>query len=422
MLNNKEVNYSAMPKHPSNEIFGIKSKKLSGKNIVLGVTGSIAAVETVKLIHELLRHSATVYPVMTEAATQIIAPEALQYASGNKPITKLTGEVEHVALCGQVKDNADLLLIAPCTANTISKIACGIDDTTVTTFATTAIGSKIPIIIVPAMHGSMYEHPIILENVKRLQNKKLNIKFVHPVKSENKWKFPSIEKIVNMVIKELWQPDLKGKSVLIIAGATAEPIDDMRILTNRSTGYTGTSLAKLAYLRGAEVALWMGKSVINSDEYAINEQFETADDLKRLVSKIKMDGKDSFDIIIVCAAISDYKVNKQIPGKLASGMKLLKLELVPTTKIIKIIRKKCPKSFLVGFKAESNQIDKRIINKAYERLTEWKLNMIIANDLKKVTEKTNQIFIINLDKSYRKIKGDKELLAENIFDEILRQL
>jgi phosphopantothenoylcysteine decarboxylase/phosphopantothenate--cysteine ligase len=135
-----------------------------------------------------------------------------------------------------------------------------------------------------------------------------------------------------------------------------------------------------------------------------------------------MDDKGAFDIIIVCAAISDYKANKQIQGKLASGKKLLKLELVPTTKIIKIIRKRCPKSYLVGFKAESNETEKRIINKAHERLTEWKLNMIIANDLMKVTNKTNQIIIINPDKSYIKVKGDKELLAEHIFNEILKQL
>ena len=129
-------------------------KKLEGKKIVLGVTGSIAAVETVKLARELLRHGAEVYPVMSEAAAGIISPEALEFATGHRPVTKITGRVEHVALAG-IEKPMDILLIAPATANTISKIACGIDDTPVTTFATTAIGSEKKVLIVPAMHLSL---------------------------------------------------------------------------------------------------------------------------------------------------------------------------------------------------------------------------------------------------------------------------
>ena len=138
--------------HPADEIRGSKSNKLAKKKIVLGVTGSIAAVETVKLARELIRNGAEVFPVMTKSATKIIHPDALWFATGNKPIVELSGATEHVSFCGRVKYPADLLLISPCTANTISKIAHGIDDTTVTTFASTAIGSSVPIMIVPAMH------------------------------------------------------------------------------------------------------------------------------------------------------------------------------------------------------------------------------------------------------------------------------
>ena len=141
---------------------------LAGKQIVVAVTGSIAAVEVVKLIHALRRRGAVVQAVMSQAAAGITPPESLTYASGRETITRFSGRVEHVTYCGD-GGTADLLLIAPCTANTISKIACGIDDTPVTTFATTALGSGIPVIIVPAMHHSMYRHPAVTEQSAMLR-------------------------------------------------------------------------------------------------------------------------------------------------------------------------------------------------------------------------------------------------------------
>ena len=139
--------------HPTLWIQGQKSSFLAGKTIVLGVTGSIGAVRVVELARELIRNGAEVHAVMTEAATRILHPDALHYATGNPAITELGGRVEHVEFCG-LKGRADLLLIAPATANTIGKIAYGIDDTPVTSFATTALGSGVPVIVVPAMHGS----------------------------------------------------------------------------------------------------------------------------------------------------------------------------------------------------------------------------------------------------------------------------
>jgi phosphopantothenoylcysteine decarboxylase/phosphopantothenate--cysteine ligase len=408
-----------MVSHPASDLIGLKSNRLSGKKIVLGITGSIAAVETVKLTHELIRHGATVYPVLTEAASKIISPEALKYASGNKPITELTGDIEHVALCGQTKDKADLLLIAPCTANTISKIACGIDDSTVTTFATTAIGSKIPIMIFPAMHGSMYEHPIIQDNIKKLGDRRLNIEVIQPEKVENKWKLASNDEIVARVIRKLWKNDLKSKRVLIIAGATGEPLDDIRILTNKSTGGSGIALANVAYLRGSEVSLWLGRSTIQPPSYLNCKRFDSIDELGRMVSKLSSSRNKTFQIIINCAAISDYKVSKPYTGKLPSKIKNVDLKLVPTPKIIEKIRKKLPKGYLVGYKAEAKTDKKKIIEKAYKRLNDLKLDLIIGNDLAKVTSKTNEILIIHPDKNVVSVNGEKELLAERIFDEIL---
>ena len=168
--------------HPSDEIRGVKSIRLSKKRIVLGVTGSIAAVECVRLSRELIRHGAEVFPVMTHSATKIIHPGSLEFATGNGPIIELSGKTEHVSFCGRVEKPVDLLLILPCTANTISKIAHGVDDTSVTTFATTAIGSGIPILVVPAMHLSMYDHKIVQESpLIRNPNKNYRVKDISPL-------------------------------------------------------------------------------------------------------------------------------------------------------------------------------------------------------------------------------------------------
>src|SRR5512137_2093997 len=177
--------------HPAEHLRGTKSTKIKGRKIVLGVTGSIAAVECVKLCRELVRHGAEIHVVMSKDAQTIIHPYALEFATGRPVTTEIDGRVQHVSLCGDVPDKADLLLIAPATANTISKIAYGIDDTSVTTMATTAIGSGIPVMVVPAMHYSMITHKIVLENIRKL--KKIGVEFLSPKMEESKAKMPSID-------------------------------------------------------------------------------------------------------------------------------------------------------------------------------------------------------------------------------------
>jgi phosphopantothenoylcysteine decarboxylase / phosphopantothenate---cysteine ligase len=166
---------------------------LKGKCIVLGVTGSIAATEVIRLCHQIRREGAVVQGVMTPAACGIINPDALTYAAGRETITRCSGMVEHVEFCGE-GGKADLLLVAPCTANTIGKIASGIDDTPVTTFVTTAVGSGIPVVIAPAMHESMYHHPAVKENLDRLVNWGIDI--IPPRVEEGRAKIAGIEEIL----------------------------------------------------------------------------------------------------------------------------------------------------------------------------------------------------------------------------------
>ena len=393
--------------HPASDIRGIKSKKLSKKRIILGITGSISAVESIKLSRELIRHDAEVIPVMTEAATKIIHPYSLEFATSNRPITTLTGQTEHVKYCGLTKDPVDLLLICPCTANTISKIAHGIDDTAVTTFATTAIGSKIPIIIVPAMHLSMYNHKIIQENISKCQ--KIGITFIQPNIIGTKAKLQSYEEIVEHVLRKIGKNDLSKKKILVIGGATSEEIDDARIITNKSSGKTAIAIVKNAFERGAEIELWYGNVVEKIPTYIKSTKFESVNDLIKLVKKNTL----SYDAIIVCAAISDY-YPKKIDGKISSTKKQLNIKLTTTPKVIDLITSKAKNSKIIGFKVEKNI--KQSITEAKKLLDKNDLEAVIANDISAFGNKENEIHIIRKnDKNIAK-KGEKTVLAEYILD------
>lgn len=404
--------------HPSEELRGIKSNKLDGKLIVLGVTGSIAAVETVKLARELIRHGSKVTAVMSEDSRKIIHPNALEFATGNKVITELTGMVEHVAFCGATKHKASLLLIVPCTANTISKIACGIDDTPVTTFATTALGSKIPIIIVPAMHASMYEHSIVVENIKKLKGR--GVEFIDPRIEEGTVKLPAIEEIVARVIRNVWRNDFKGKKLLVIGGSTIEDIDDVRALIPKSTGKTAIEIAKSAFERGADVKLLYGIGAAEKPpNYIETEFFRSVNDLCNKALQF-LDSTD-YDIIIMPAAVSDYTVEKQ-EGKISSEKRevvLIKLSQAP--KILPRIRKKFD-GYFVGFKLESNVLPEELLERAYDKLKTENLNLIIANDLKNMRPESNEVLIIDRTKNVISIKARKAQIAEKILDKIKEDL
>ena len=394
--------------HPAEEIRGSKSKMLSKKRIVLGVTGSIAAVECVKLARELIRHGAEVYPVMTHDATKIIHPYAMEFATGNKPVVEITGKTEHVSFCGQIQQPVDMLLISPCTANTISKIAHGIDDTTVTTFATTAIGSDIPILIAPAMHLSMYKHKILQDNMEKC--KKNGIKFVEPVIAKNKAKMPSADEIVAHVIRNIGRRDLENKKILVIGGSTSEPIDYVRVVTNCSSGKTAVSLAKKAFYRGAEVELWYGCSKESVPSYIKTTYFESINDVLRL---IKNKVVKNFDVIIVCAALADYIPTRQ-KGKIPSGQKKLIIEMSPAPRVISQIRSFAPDAKIVGFKVEDNR--NKLKKKSFELLKKNDIDLVVANTTSGFDMDVNEIWVINKKRKTIHESGTKDFLADTILD------
>ncbi len=299
------------------------TKTLAGKEIVIGVTGSIAAVETVKLVHALRRKGATVRPVMSAAAQGIVHPDALTYASGNETVTRLSGLVEHVTLCGD-GGSAALLLIAPCTANTIGKIACGIDDTPVTTCATTALGSGLPVIVVPAMHHSMYRHPAVVKNIKTL--KSWGVEVAEPRIEEEKAKIATTGEIVLMCERAVMGKPLAGKRVLITSGPCREPVDDVRVLTTRSSGQMGQEIALEAYRLGADVTIVHNGTIPLVENIGI----ETAAEMSRVVGAYLK--KKAPDFYLSAAAVSDF-APKKIAGKIPSG-KPAAISLYPLPKLL----------------------------------------------------------------------------------------
>ncbi len=394
--------------HPSQRILCSKSEKLKGKNIVLGITGSIAAVEDVKLIRELIRHGAEVFPVMSREAMGIVHPNSVQFASGREPVTHLDGSVPYIEMCGE-GGKADLMLIAPSTANTIGKIANGIDDTPVTTYATNALGSSVPILIAPAMHESMYDNPTVKENVKKLRE--LKVQFVEPLMAEQKAKMAGVEEIVAAVIRSLGPGDLTGKKVVVIAGATEEPIDDVRVISNRSSGATGIELASAAFERGGDVELWMGRHEQPLPPHIPSKQFKTIEELQRLVRNLRC------DYCLVPAAISDYTTSRT-KGKMPTRKGPIKLDLKPTPKVLKSIRAVSRKT-LVGFKAEYDVTAKELEAKAKALLKEANLNLVVANNLKDVELERTKIIIIDKRGKKLEIEGTKAAVADRIWSAVL---
>src|SRR2546427_1727536 len=360
--------------HPADRLRGLKSIKLQGKTIVLGVTGSIAAVECVKLAHELIRHGAEVHAVLTRSATEILHPNALQYATGNPVVTQITGSMEYLQMCGR-DGKADLLLIAPCTSNTISKIAQGIDDSTVTTYAANAIGSGIPILVAPAAHESMMDNPAVAANVRRLQELRLELR--EAKREEEKAKMADVETIVAHVIRRLGPKDLVDMRVLVVAGSTVEPIDDVRVVTNRSTGGTGIELAKVAFEHGANVELWLGRHETPVPHWLPFKAFETTADL------LSMAEKADADVCVVPAAVSDFTPAKKQPGKIPSRDGVLSLDLQPTPKVLNRFRKGAKKA-LVGFKAEAGVSETELKARAMALVKEADVDFVVANDISKV--------------------------------------
>lgn len=370
--------------HPIHNIRGISGSGLKGKHVVLAVCGSIAVVKTVELARELARHGAEVTAVMTPAAQKLLHPNSLQFATGKPVVTTLTGDVEHVQLLGDVPEKADLLLVAPATADFLGKFALGLDDDPVLTCATVAVGTKTPIVIAPAMHEAMLDHPIVTQHAETIERMGL-ARLVAPKREEHKAKMAEIPAIVDACIRAL-QP-YRGRA-LVVGGATAEPLDDVRILTNRSSGRTALELSRALLRHGFDVELWYGHATIPvpADLDVDVVPFRTH---QELVDRAP-DAQD-FDAIWMPAAIADYTVEKR-EGKMASESDGEILQLQPTAKIAPLLQEASPDADLILFKAEPVGAD--LEAKARARLERYGARAVLANTTKGFESEDNEILLV----------------------------
>jgi len=360
--------------HPSLDIVSSHGTELSGKKIVLCITGSVAAYKSIELARLLMRHGADVTCVASKAATNLIKPSYFKWATGNEVITKLTGDLEHIKIADYKK--SDLIVVYPCTANTLGKLANGIDDTPISTVLSVGFGSKIPIIVALAMHEAMYENPAVRKNMDFLKNK---VDFVAPQMVEEKAKAAEPEGVLDFVLKKFGSSSkLHGKKVLITAGPTIEYIDPVRVITNQSTGKTGVLLASELVSAGAKVTLIYGPGKELPPKGVKLIRVETS---QEMFDAVKKEMKQKFDIVILAAAVSDYIPEKSSSTKIKSDQNKIILKLKRAPKIIDEVKKIQKNVFLVGFKAETNLSRVRLIVEARKKLRESKADLIVANDI-----------------------------------------
>ncbi|NWF96822.1 MAG: bifunctional phosphopantothenoylcysteine decarboxylase/phosphopantothenate--cysteine ligase CoaBC [Candidatus Thorarchaeota archaeon] len=409
-------------KHTSKLIVGSLSSTLAGKTIALCVTGSVAAVECVNLSRTLMRHGAEVYSVMSESAQKIIHPFLLEWATGNPVITELTGQIEHVSLAGDHPEHVDLVLVAPSTANTIGKIANGIDDTPVTTTVSSAIGAHIPVVIVPAMHKSLYDHPAVLANIQRLKD--MGVRVVAPRMEEAKAKISSVEAVVETVFEILGPRDLVGHSFVVTAGPTRGWLDRVRFMTNPSTGKMGIETAKEIAARGGEVVLVLGPTSQPVPEHLDTIRVETAKEMLDSVLSSIADRKA--DVFISSAAVLDFEPEEREDRKRPSGESYT-VRLVSTPKIIDTVRRKYSDLFIVGFKVESGVSEAELESKAREKILSGVCNLVVGNDERKrgvaFGSDTNEVVIVGEDGFLEHVPmASKRDVARRLIDLVVERL
>lgn len=406
-------------KHPSLDIVDSYGVELSGKKIVLCVAGSVAAYKAIELARLLMRHGADVTCVTSNAVTKLVKPDYFKWATGNDVITKLTGDLEHIRLADY--DQADLILVYPSTANTLGKLANGIDDTPISTVLTVGFGSKIPILMCLAMHASMYDNAAVKKNMEFLKNK---IDFVSPQMIEGKAKAPEPEDVLDYVLKKFGSsPILKNKRILITAGPTVEYLDPVRVITNQSSGKTGVLLASELISAGSRVTMIYGPGIAKPPKGARVIHVSTS---KEMYDAVKKEMKSKLDIVVMAAAAADYTPENPSKQKIKSTKNLVKISLKKTPKIINQVKKWQKGVFLVGFKAETNISKQALIKEGKKKILESNADLIIANDIGTPRYKKNPSYneVLAIDKKSEKSSGwkNKQRIAKFILKEIENRL
>lgn len=390
------------------------------KTILLGVTGSIAAYKIASLASMLVKQHAQVHVIMTKNATNFINPITFETLTGHKCLVdtfdrNFEFQVEHVSLAKQ----ADLALVAPASANIIGKLAHGIADDMLTT---TLLACKAPVLISPAMNTNMYENPIVQDNLQTLA--RYGMKLIAPASGylacgdTGAGKMPEPETLFSYIELELaHEKDLIGKRLLVTAGATQEALDPVRYLTNHSTGKMGYAIAKAAMLRGAQVTLVSGQTNLQQPLQVTYVPVVSAQDMYEAVESCF----EQTDILIMAAAVADYRPRAYVDHKIKKQTGDPVLELARTTDILGSLKdRKREDQFVCGFSMETEQM----LENSRAKLAKKNLDMIVANNLR--TEgagfgvDTNVVTLIRADRELELPKLSKIEVAHRILDEILQ--
>ena len=396
---------------------------LKDKNILLGVTGGIAAYKIANLASMLKKHGANVKVIMTENACQFITPMTFETLTAQKVYTdtfdrNFEFKVDHIEL-GKW---ADVFLIAPATANVIGKLANGIADDMLTT---TALAMRCPIVVSPAMNTTMFENKVVKHNIMKLRTYGMDI--IMPASGHlacgdtGAGKMPEPEMLLEYIKRAVYKKkDLVGKKVCVSAGPTREAIDPVRYISNNSTGKMGVEIAKMAAYRGAKVSLIMGPSNVFVPDFINRIDIKSAEDMYEEIMKIS----DSQDIIIKAAAVADYTPANYSDEKIKKKDGDLSIELSRTKDILKELGERKEnnpkKQFICGFSMETENMEENSKNK----LAKKNADMIVANNVKVegagFGTDTNVVTIFTKDNEIRLDKLSKLEVAEKIFDEIVR--
>lgn len=388
---------------------------LKNRSVLLGVSGGVAAYKSVELVRRLKDKGASVTVMMTGAAQQFITPLSLQIASQHTVYTSLFQEpLTHISLPAA----ADIMVVAPATANIIAKLANGIADDIL---STAFLAFRGPVVIAPSMNGKMYEHPVVQENLKKLLS--LGIIQAGPDSGplacgeEGTGRLAEVQDIVDAVVAALTPKDLTGQKIVVTAGPTREYFDPVRFISNRSSGKMGFSIAKAARNRGAAVVLISGPTSLESPQGLTFRRVDTSD---QMFSAVREETERGVSALIMAAAVADFRPARQ--SKVKVGKKeLLSLSLTCTEDIVSCVAQGKRRPFIIGFAAETG----KKIDRAKEKMKRKKMDMIVFND---VTEKgagfetdTNRVVIIDNKKGLTQIKlMSKNDVADAILDHYLK--
>jgi phosphopantothenoylcysteine decarboxylase/phosphopantothenate--cysteine ligase len=389
-----------------------------GKTVVLGLTGGIACYKAAELVRVLTRNGATVRVMMSAGAQQFITPLTLQTLSGHPVATNtfaLTqgSDIDHIRLA----DSADVLVIAPATANIIGKLAAGIADDLITTVA---LATRAPMVLAPAMNVHMYENPIVQANLDRLRT--YGFRIVEPGEGslacgyEGKGRLPDTEILQAEIERALSPQDLQDERVLITAGPNREPLDPVRFISNRSTGKMGFALAAAAWRRGAQVSLIAGPCALPTPHGVQRRDVVIAEEMRQAVSA----AFEPATIVLMAAAVADYRPVRVAKEKLRKGGGPMALELERTADILAELAPRKGSRIVVGFAAETEQV----IANAERKLAEKDLDLIVANDVAGADTgfavDTNAVTIIDRTGHRETVPlMSKDAVADRILDRVL---